>query len=299
MMNKGSEMNGDPVKILVFGEVLWDLIRDGEYLGGAPFNLAAHLASCGIHSYIITNVGDDKRGRQVLKEMDRLGVDKTYVGVDPHHPTGTVNVALSQAGEPSYTINENVAYDFIELDDAQIEKIGNERFGAFCFGTLNQREETARRTLYRILDVLGDIHVFYDINLRQHYYSKEMIHKSLSRTTILKLNDDEVRMVSSLMFEEMLDDIKFARRIGDKYGIYIVLITLGKNGCAVYHDGAFESCPGTEVVVADTVGAGDRFCMGDSPMEAARKANSLGAFVASQQGAIPEYSEEITELLGL
>ncbi len=210
-MNRGSEMDGDPVKILVFGEVLWDLIRDGEYLGGAPFNLAAHLASCGIHSYIITNVGDDERGRRVLYEMDRLGVDKTYVGVDPHHPTGTVNVALSQAGEPSYTINENVAYDFIVLDDAQIEKIGNERFGAFCFGTLNQREETARRTLYRILDILGDIQVFYDINLRQHYYSKEMIHKSLSCTTILKLNDDEVRMVSSLMFDEMLDDIEFAR----------------------------------------------------------------------------------------
>jgi fructokinase len=293
------------IKALSFGEILWDIIEDKEHLGGAPFNLSAHLAMCGLDSFIVSRLGEDDRGQRVFKEMERLSVDSSFVGVDTLHPTGTVAVTLDDGGQPSYTINENVAYDFITLDNKQLNVVSGSGFSVFCFGTLAQRTQMNEGTLYSILECLNGVEVFYDVNLRQNYYSTQQVKKSLYHTTILKLNDEEVRILSELFYGKILDDKEFASIVQKEYELNIVLITKGEKGCAVYCDRVFELYQGPKVTVADAVGAGDafsaaflyRFCHGDTPFHAAQTANRLGAFVASCQGAIPQYSNEIIDML--
>ena len=292
------------MNILSFGAVLWDVIEGREYLGGAPFNVAAHLAQCRVTSFICTRVGNDQRGRRVLLEMDRLGVDRALVTVDPEHPTGFVTVTLAE-GQPTYVIHENVAWDFIEINASDLDRLSDLDFRAFCFGTLDQRSEVSQRTLNRLLETLPKMPVLFDVNLRQHYYSADIIRQSLAKSSILKLNHQETGVLGELLYGETLSDEKFARRVAADYGLAVVLVTLGSRGCAVLHDGRNEIVDGRPVRVVDAVGAGDAFsagflfkyCQGAAPMEAVRLANELGAFVASQRGAIPDYPDEIREML--
>lgn len=293
------------MSFLSFGAVLWDIIEGHEYLGGAPFNVAAHLARCGAHSLICTSVGNDERGRRVLAEMHRLRVDPTLVTVDSEHPTGTVSVKLTN-GQPTYIIHENVAWDFIRVTDALLRRLDELDLQAFCFGTLDQRHEVSRRTLFEILDRLGKVPVFFDINLRQNYYHVDVLRQSLQRTSILKLNDEETRILGLLLYQGELSAEILARRVANEFGLAVVLVTLGSAGCAVLHDDRYTSLPAQPVDVVDAVGAGDAFsagfllkyCQGSSPVEAAELANRLGAFVASERGAIPEYSAAILAELG-
>jgi len=289
------------MKALSFGEVVWDVFDDAEHLGGAPFNLAAHLAQLGCESSIITSVGDDERGRKILDEIRRLGVDESFVSIDPAHPTGTVEVALTDDGLPSYTIHENVAWDFIEAGEEMLAKLRSIHFDVFCFGTLAQRSRVSRESLHRILQLRCARHVFCDINLRADYHNREIISKSLDYSTIVKLNDEEVRTLSQLLYGHDLSDIEFAEYLISDFNVDIVCVTRGAEGSGLYHVGGWEDVPGEKVEVADTVGAGDafsaaflkRFCEGATPGESAAFANRIGAFVASRRGAIPEYSEEI------
>jgi fructokinase len=289
------------MKALSFGEVLWDVIEGEEHLGGAPFNLAAHLARCGDEAYALTCVGDDPRGARVMAEMAALGVSDAYARIDPERPTGWVTVDLSEAGQPSYTIHEDVAWDHIVLPTELEATLCGEDFDVLCFGSLAQRCEGSAATLHRILDLLPETKKFFDVNLRQHYYSKACISTSLSHTDILKLNDDEVGVLGPLLFDKSLSETAFSARASEAYALEIVLITRGAKGCGLYYDGALTDVPGEAVTIADTVGAGDAFSaaflhkyLNDAdPITAAQTANHLGAYVASQRGAIPEYGEEI------
>ena len=292
-------------KVLSFGAILWDIIEGIPYVGGAPFNVAAHLAKCGVPSYMLTCVGRDDFGRRSLAEIERLGVQQDYVQFDSEHPTGTVVVSLSETGQPSYDITDNVAYDYIRVDEASADAIAAEGFAAFCFGTMEQRRPVARRSLYHVLERLKDVHVLYDVNLRLHYYSREMVQKSLKHTTILKLNDEETGVLSEMLFEKPLSQEDFARRVRGDYEIDTVVVTRGAEGCLlVGHDGVTEFA-GVSVKVADAVGAGDAFaagflagvCSGESLEQATQFANRLGAFVASQRGAVPEYDQEIADMI--
>lgn len=289
-----------------FGEVLWDIIEEAEYLGGAPFNLAAHLAALGCQSAIITRIGEDERGRRVTDEMGALEVDPVYAQIDKKHHTGTVNVTLSLTGEPTFVINKNAAYDFIEAEEGLLKSIAKEPLDVFCYGTLAQRGEVSRNALLKLFEVVKPGHFFFDVNLRQQYYNREIITKSLSMAGIVKLNDEEVAVLSKLLYNKDMGEKDFSAELCKNFPVKIVCVTRGENGCAVYHNNEFKEMDGIKVKVIDTVGSGDafsagflqQFCAGKDPFEAAVFANKLGAFVASKRGAIPEHSDEIKKLLG-
>ena len=293
------------ITALSFGEIVWDIIRDTEHLGGAPLNLAAHLAQMGCAATMVSRTGDDRLGRAARDALGRLGVDASLVQRDPQRPTGFVDVALDAQGNPTFTIHPDVAYDFIEFDETLARRLAAERFDVFCFGTLCQRSQLSRDTLRRILAAVRAHEVFYDVNIRQHYYSRQIVADSLAACTILKLNDSEHPVLSGLLFGRDLAEADFARRVRDEFSVGLVCVTKGAGGCTIHHAGRRFDSPGLSVEVADTVGSGDAFsaaflfkhCGGADPARSAEAANRIGAFVASQSGAIPEYPDEIRALL--
>ena len=232
------------MKSLSFGEVLWDIIDGKEYLGGAPFNLAAHLAKLDCESYMISRVGNDSRGSIALKEMLRLGVNSSFVQIDQTHSTGTVNATIMDNGIPSYIINEDVAYDFIDKSEIISGYFSKIKLDVFCFGSLTQRSNVSRDTIYSLLELLKPGDVFYDVNLRQNYYSKEIITKSLSYSSIVKLNIEEVEILSELLYGQKMSERIFADKATSDYKVQIVCITKGSEGCSIFHEGKCESILG-------------------------------------------------------
>jgi fructokinase len=292
------------MRALAFGEILYDIIDGDEYLGGAPLNLAAHLSRCGIETAYVSRVGDDERGRRALGEMLGLEIRNDFMQIDSRHPTGTVDVVLSAGGQPAYTINENVAYDHIEpMENASVIIAYAPR--VVCFGTLVQRSEKSRKSLYAILDRLPGIEMLYDVNLRQAFYDRAWIERSLWYATIVKLNDKEVGVLGQLLFGKELELEAFAERLAEQWELKAVLLTLGAEGCHVFAEGSHTRCGGKKIEVADTVGSGDAFSagfllgylQGKTAAEAAQTGNALGAYVASMRGAIPEYDEMIRKEL--
>ncbi len=290
------------LSVLSFGEILWDIIQDQKYIGGAPLNFAAHVVKCGGTSAVISAVGNDDLGRKAIQTLVSLGIDQSYVQVCRDKPTGTVDVFLSH-GQPDYTIHENVAFDFISSTD--VSKISAGKYNTFYFGSLAQRSEISRNTLQWILTHYTFDHIFYDINLRKNYYSTAIIQYSLQHCTIFKINDDEVQTISKLFYLRVLPMEKFARRIAIDFQITIVIVTAGANGCYVLAQEKFEHIPAFATTVVDAVGAGDAFSAAfmyqyyksNNVNEAALLGNRVGAYVASRNGAIPEYSNEIKTYL--
>ena len=285
--------------ILSFGEILWDIINDKAYIGGAPFNLAVHLTKMGCKSTFISSVGNDDLGQKALKEVKKRGIDTTFIKIHPNLPTGTVEVSLDKNGHPTYQINENVAWDNIVLSQDLINNLTKTKWEIFCFGTLAQRTLENRETLNRILLSIKPHHIFYDVNLRQNYYRKEWIEKSLCQSTIVKLNNREALTLSEMLFGRRLKQKDFFETLVQKYDLSIVCITHGKDGASVYHHNLLEKIPGINGPVTDTVGAGDSFSAGflfaylcgSGIYEATEIAEMVGNFVVSQSGAVPEYPQ--------
>ena len=282
--------------LVAFGEILWDVIDGTAHIGGAPFNLAAHAVRCGLSAAAVSRVGQDELGRRALAEMERLQVDGRWTSIDGAHPTGTVTVALKN-GQPSYTIHEGVAWDFIEISGEALQELVNERPRAICFGTLAQRGETSRRTLRSVLEAFRGTAVFYDVNLRQTYWSGPLVEAGLARATLVKVNDEEARVLGKLLFGGACEPEAFARAVLARCAARAVIVTLGGEGCVVCERGkAAVRCPGKKVEVVDAVGAGDAFSAafltawlsGASAAEAAEAGNARGAWVASRRGAVPE-----------
>lgn len=296
-----------PIKLLSFGEVLWDIIDDQAYIGGAPFNLAAHASRCGLDAYLLSCVGADDLGRRALAEIDRMNVHRQYVQTDHQHPTSTVTVRLSANGQPLYVIHKNAAWDFIDVRQDMLARLVAENFSVVCFGSLAQRAALSRASLMNVLEELKGVPTFFDVNLRQNYYSRELLMACLPRATILKLNDSEVKIIANLLFGRNMTVTEFAQTMQGKFPVRVILITMGAKGCAVSEGGAVKICPVHQVAVADTVGAGDAFSAafltgwlhGKTAIEAAAMGNLLGAFVASHRGAIPDYDNAIRSRLGL
>ena len=280
------------MKAISFGEILFDVIGDSEHLGGAPFNLAAHLSKLGNDTWIISAIGRDDRGARIRQAAEVLGVKTDYLQ-ENDFPTGYVQVLIDDQGKPTYTIHEGVAYDNIEKIDT------TDLYDCFCFGTLAQRSPISQTALFSTLEKLRSEHVFYDVNLRQKYYNREIIEKSLNYASIVKLNDEEVEELSNLLFDKKLSEQDFCKRLAADFDLKIVIVTRGSEGCAVYSGDKIIEVPGVKVNVADTVGAGDAFSAaflhkffetGDLELSA-MFANELGAYVASRAGAIPEYED--------
>ena len=265
--------------VLAFGEILWDVIEGVPHIGGAPFNFAAHVARFGIKSAVISAVGDDDLGRRAISEARRFGVDVSMVGIHPTLPTGTVNVTLKK-GIPSYEIVQPVAWDEITGEAAEPPR-------TLYFGTLAQRSPVSASTLQRLLDACSSSVVFFDVNLRQRYWSQEAIDACMDKVDILKVNNEELKTLGYSA------EALFARYPR----LRIVIETRGKKGCAVSSraEPFFESPAVSFGPAVDTVGAGDSFSAafvasilkGGSLREAAEAGNRLAGWVASRPGAIP------------
>jgi len=287
------------LNILSFGEILWDIIDSKPYIGGAPFNLAAHLAKMGVKLTLISSVGKDALGRKALKEAGKRDIDSSFITVHPNLPTGIVEVNLDEKGHPAYLIKENVAWDNIILDQDLLDSLTKTKWEIFCFGTLAQRTKENRKMLNQIISQIKSNRIFYDVNLRQNYYEKDWIEKSLLQSTITKLNDQEALVLSKLLFNQKLKQKDFIETLAQEYNLSIICITYGKNGSVIYHDRQLEKVPGINGPVTDTVGAGDSYSAGflfsylcgNSVYKAAEFAEIVGNFVVSQSGAVPKYPE--------
>jgi len=276
-------MSGTGFDVVSFGEILWDVIDGVPHLGGAPFNFAAHCALCGLKTAMISSVGDDDLGRRARGMACDYGVDVSGVVVHPELPTGTVLVTLEN-GIPSYDIRQGVAWDEISVSDELLSQL---RPGVVYFGTLVQRGPVSARALRRLFDAWPSAEVFFDVNLRQSYWSKSLVEEGLGRATILKLNGEER---SALGLDPAAAFAGYPR-------LKTIVVTKGADGCEVFlRDGASFASPAENAgPVVDTVGAGDAFSAafvsahlrGATPQEAARAGNARGGFVASRAGAIP------------
>ena len=279
-------------KVIVgIGEILWDMLPSGKALGGAPANFAYHATRLGEEGWAVSAIGPDALGREIMDivEAKRL---KSLISVTDK-PTGTVQVELDAKGVPTYTIMEDVAWDNIPFTP-EMEALAR-RADAVCFGSLVQRM-ASRESVLRFLRATrpGALKVF-DINLRQHYYSPEVLEESLQLADILKINDEEIRIVAD-MFGLGDDDVAACRALIDRYALRLVILTKGADGSEVITTDEVILQPAGEAQVVDTVGAGDSFTAafvvaylrGKSLSDAQRQASDTAAYVCSRKGAMPE-----------
>lgn len=284
--------------IVGLGEALWDCLPEGRKLGGAPANFAYHASQFGFDSIAVSALGNDALGDETIAEFDQKGLKYIMPRVD--YPTGMVNVSLDEAGVATYDIREGAAWDNMPYTD-EIDAIAKE-CSAVCFGSLAQRNDVTRQTIYRFLDnTPKDCLKVFDINLRQNFYSKEIIRESLKRCNVLKINDEELVTIGRMFGYPGLDIENKCWLLLGKYNLDMLILTCGVNGSYVFSKGAMSFLDTPKVEVADTVGAGDSFTgsfvasilNGDTVAEAHRKAVNVSAFVCTQNGAMPVLPEDI------
>ncbi|QDT25181.1 2-dehydro-3-deoxygluconokinase [Gimesia panareensis] len=289
--------------VIGLGELLWDCFGDDRRPGGAPANVAFQANQLGCRGTVVTRVGQDDLGRELLDFLKQQQLATDYVQVDENYPTGTVTVEFSDANDPQYTIHEQVAWDHLEFNDRLATLMGEAQ--AVCFGTLAQREAASREAIHQCLAATGeDCLVVYDINLRQKYYDRDWIERSLKAARVVKLNQDEVQVLSELLSVDGSDLPRFAKQLQTDYGVEAVCITRGSGGCLIYAESQSYDIPGTPVEVADAVGAGDAFTaalisrrlLGWPWDRAALFANRVGGLVASKSGAMPVLRDEFEQL---
>ena len=275
------------MKILSFGEILWDIFPDEKKIGGAPFNFAAHAAKLGAESYFVSAVGNDENGRCALEKAATLGIKTDYIYVSRKYPTGTCNVVLRD-GMPSYTLVESVAYDHIP------DVCPQGSFDALYMGTLAMRSPESRRTFEKLLKYTEKKEVFFDVNFRGSYYTKELVSRLLRETTILKISDEEISFFGKKDMPHILLDLANTYR-----KLKYICVTLGKDGAIVFDckNRAIYCSDKPKSEVVSTVGAGDSFsaCFlvdlisGRKLSDCLDRAVILSDYVVTQLGAVPDY----------
>ncbi len=282
------------------GEVLWDELPAGRQLGGAPANFAYHTAALGAEASIVSRVGDDDAGRELLARLRELGLSTAAVELDPRAPTSTVTVALDAAGHAHYTIHEGVAWDYLAGEAAAQSAVA--AADAVCFGTLAQRTGPARASIHALLRLSRPTALrIFDLNLRQHYYCRNSIVASLQLANALKLNENELPVLREL-FALPSDDRGALAALATQFALRAVIYTRGAHGCLVHVDGAWAEHPGQRVALVDTVGAGDSFTAtfalgllrGWPLATIVDRAIAVSAFVCTQRGATPALPAELT-----
>lgn len=284
--------------VIGIGEALWDMLPEGKKLGGAPANFAFHAGQFGLESMAVSAIGLDPLGEEIAKELEEHGLPFHLDRID--YPTGTVQVTLDSNGIPRYEIKEDVAWDNIPYTKELADLAG--RAQAVCFGSLAQRNPVSRETIGWFLDAVPeDCLKVFDINLRQSFYSKEIIEDSLRRCDILKINDEELEIVKEMFELEDLPTEGLCRSIIDEYGLKMLILTCGVNGSHVFSGDVSSFIETPKVKVADTVGAGDSFTgafvasilKGKAVREAHEAAVKVSAFVCTQSGAMPVIPEDL------
>lgn len=279
-------------EILCVGEVLWDSLPAGLFPGGAPFNVACHLRALGLPVAMVSRVGADRLGEEVLERLAQRRMAHDLVQRDAERPTGFVKVKLDERGNAEYEIVKPAAWDAIELTDTLLARAACAR--ALVFGCLAQREATTRHTIERLWEVAA-LKVF-DVNLRPPYDDAEIVRRSLVAADVVKLNDHELRRVAGWYgLPEGLEEA--AGALAEHFGCRMVCVTRAAAGAALWQRGRWTEHPGFQVEVRDTVGSGDAFLAallaglfaGKDDGELLEHANLMGAYVATQYGALPAY----------
>jgi len=288
-----------PSVVVGIGEILWDFLPSGKQMGGAPANFAYQARALGAESVIVSAVGDDEPGREILDVLDGQNLDRRHVSVLASVPTGSVTVRLDAQGTPEYDIHKNTAWDFLPWTSGMPELAA--RADAVCFGTLAQRSEVTGTTIRAFLDaVRPDALRVLDLNLRQSYYSREIVRGLLRQSNVLKLNDEELRSVAGL-FSMSGSETGILERLLGEYPLELIALTKGKSGSRLFGRNRESEHPGYPVETADSVGAGDAFTAAlvvgllkkkEWP-DIGEQANRIASFVCSQRGAWPRIPADL------
>jgi fructokinase len=296
------------LKTLSFGAVIVDVIGRETFLGGDSLNFAANTYKLGAESYLLTRLGNDEYGIKAKKEIEDMGVKGKYIQQDISHATGHSTVTFNSAYVPSYQFAENVSDEYIAVDDSILNDIRKDEFDVFWYSSYCQFSNKSRDALIRILEHSNFKLSFCDINIRRNFYKKEMLIDSFRLADILKMNEDEAKLVCAELYGHKIREEEMAERLKADFDLELICITKGPAGCSLYgkYDGRLDS-PAFPFPVLDTVGAGDAFSSAfiikyyrtKDVIKAAECGNLLGSFVASQKGAIACFPEEIYKQLEL
>lgn len=284
-------------KIVGIGEILWDMLPEGRQLGGAPANFAYIANALGNHGIILSRIGGDQAGTEILGELKAKQLTTKYIQIDPQNPTGTVDVKLEN-GQPSYTINEDVAWDYLELSEEWLSLI--ERVDAVCYGSLAQRSKISQKTIRLFVSKVKGLRIF-DVNLRQNYFSKSILGKSINLANVVKMNHEELPVIAETFEIEIKNPVQAARELLEKFQLNLICITRGGNGSLLISKKDVSEHRGVKAEIADTIGAGDAFTAAMTHgllrrwhiSQVNAFANRVGAFVASKTGAMPEIPREV------
>ena len=286
--------------VVGMGELLWDVLTEGKRIGGAPANFAYHVSQFGFDSHVVSAVGNDADGDEIV-EVLRGKLEGIEVARVPF-PTGTVQVSLDAAGVPQYEIKEGVAWDNIPFT-ARLRQLAAET-RAVCFGSLAQRSEVSRNTIRQFLQTMPDddgwLKIF-DINLRQTFYCKEVIEESMRLCNVMKINDEELKVVADMFGCNGSDCREVCRKLLDDFSLQVLILTCGADGSKVFARDCVSELGTPRVTVADTVGAGDSFTAaftasylrGMTVAEAHNRAVQVSAYVCTQNGAMQQLPQEL------
>ncbi len=285
-------MKEKPYQVVCYGEILWDVLPSGELPGGAPMNVFYHLNKLGLMSALITRIGKDERGEKLKALLNQHSITTNYVQEDEQQPTSIVQATIKENNEVVYDIVYPTAWDFIHWEDRFSGLIAQAPF--FVFGSLSARSEISRNTLFRLLE--GANTKVLDINLRPPHYNPSTIEALLQQAAILKLNENELPLLAG-WYHKTEREREQAQVLQDRFQIPAIIVTKGGAGALLNKEGKFYEHGGYKVKVADTVGSGDAFlagflaktAAGATTDEALAFANAMGAFMATQKGACPQY----------
>ncbi len=289
--------------IVGVGEILWDMLPGGKVLGGAPTNFAYHCRQMGAESHVISALGKDDPGCEILEQVEALDIPSDFLFLEEQFPTSTVTVNLDEKGHPEYTIHENVAWDHIPADSKALDMMKGA--DAVCFGSLAQRSPISRKSIQSYLAAVPtDCLRVFDVNLRQHFYSKELIEESLGFADVLKLNDDELLILSELFSLKGGED-ELIGSLQQTFNLKLIALTRGGDGSTLFSGTERSDYRSETVHAVDTVGAGDSFTAamvmtylkGKDLKDIHRIASELAAYVCTRKGATPLIlSDLISEL---
>lgn len=282
--------------VVCFGEVLWDIFPSGSRAGGAPFNVAYNLFKMGIDTKMLSRIGNDQLGHQLLNQIDQWGITTDFIQVDQKRPTGTVLANFDEHGEAQYEIVKEVAWDYIEALQEHTELIQNSK--AFVFGSLITRNEASKKTLLELLEH-SKFRIF-DVNFRPPFIDFEFIKKLLYKADLVKMNKAELRTILEFLGVDYIDEDTSIRHLQDYFNLNEIILTKGSKGARYFVGSTSYNFPAVHIEIADTVGSGDSFLagflskriQGRSPEEIMKQATSLGAFITSKSGACPDYTYE-------
>ncbi len=293
------------LRIVVFGEVLWDCYRDHQTLGGSPLNFAVHAARLGCRPALVSAVGEDSLGKTARARILELGVPDAFLDTTPLVATGRVSVEVDERGQPAFTIHRPAAYDAVKLSATQLRELSDWGPAWLYYGTLSSMAQRPKEALLQLMEALPNARRFYDVNLREASYTPELVSDLMARANVVKLNADEMRTIASLDGLPCGCIEEFCRAGRTRYGWETVAVTMGEHGCGLWMNNQYEEVAGYAVEVADTVGAGDAFAaafvhglsQGWGLREIGEFANKVGAIVASRPGGTPDWTVE--EALGI